>query len=421
MNFDLDIDNYSRDELIQMFELPSNFDRNIVEIKETKLRDNINTNREIDKDTKVKTINFLIKAKNIILNYESSNKSSENFLKKNFNEDLFNSIYHTSDIILKKSKLDDSIGDHMVQIKENKPYVVSDPGEFFPGDVNPLKKRTIRQVLNIDTRFRDNYYTSPSTNFNFILPTQFTDVLQMQLTGLELPVSYNVVSKQYGNNYFSITVDGQTKIINIPNGKYSESTIINAVNNELQLAGSPFNNVSFVLNLSSAGTGSSQTLVGPIASPAGFSTLTLNFQDNIDGNYDTGIPLPLKFGWLLGFRNGVYSGNLNYVSESMVDVSGPKYFFLVLDDYNNSVNNCFYSAFNSSILNNNILARISLGGNISFLQQNNLSLTTTMREYFGPVNLTTIKVQLLDEYGRIVDLNYMDFSFCITLTVVHNI
>ena len=105
----------------------------------------------------------------------------------------------------------------------------------------------------------------------------------------------------------------------------------------------------------------------------------------------------------------------------MVDVSGPKYFFLVLDDYNNSVNNCFYSAFNSSILNNNILARISLGGNISFLQQNNLSLTTTMREYFGPVNLTTIKVQLLDEYGRIVDLNYMDFSFCITLTVVHNI
>ena len=34
MNFDLNIDNYTRDELIQMFELPSNFDRNIVEIKE---------------------------------------------------------------------------------------------------------------------------------------------------------------------------------------------------------------------------------------------------------------------------------------------------------------------------------------------------------------------------------------------------
>ena len=30
MNFDLNIDNYTRDELIQMFELPSNFDKNIL-------------------------------------------------------------------------------------------------------------------------------------------------------------------------------------------------------------------------------------------------------------------------------------------------------------------------------------------------------------------------------------------------------
>ena len=65
--FDLNIENYNRNELIEMFELPSNFDRNIVEIKETKLRDSINNNNEINKDTRVKTINFLTKAKNIIL------------------------------------------------------------------------------------------------------------------------------------------------------------------------------------------------------------------------------------------------------------------------------------------------------------------------------------------------------------------
>ena len=43
------------------------------------------------------------------------------------------------------------------------------------------------------------------------------------------------------------------------------------------------------------------------------------------------------------------------------------------------------------------------------------------REYFGPVNITTFRVQLLDEYGRIVDLNNMDFSFCLQFTIVHNI
>ena len=32
MNFDLNIDNYSRDELINMFQLPRNFDKNILEM-----------------------------------------------------------------------------------------------------------------------------------------------------------------------------------------------------------------------------------------------------------------------------------------------------------------------------------------------------------------------------------------------------
>ena len=93
-----------------------------------------------------------------------------------------------------------------------------------------------------------------------------------------------------------------------------------------------------------------------------------------------------------------------------------------MDDYNNSVNNSFYSAFNSSILNKNILARISLqGNNFNVLSQNNLGLLTTPREYFGPINLQTMNIQLLDEYGRIIDLNNMDYSFCLTLTTIYDL
>ena len=66
MNFDLNIENYTRGELIKMFELPSNFERNIVEIKEANLIDKIVNNSQINKDTKIQTINFLIKAKNIM-------------------------------------------------------------------------------------------------------------------------------------------------------------------------------------------------------------------------------------------------------------------------------------------------------------------------------------------------------------------
>jgi hypothetical protein len=101
-------------------------------------------------------------------------------------------------------------------------------------------------------------------------------------------------------------------------------------------------------------------------------------------------------------------------------VNGSRYLFLVVDDYNNNVNQNFYSAFNSSVLNKNILARISLQ-ETTFNVLKLDGLTTTPREYFGPVNITGMNIQLLDEYGRIINLNNMDFSFCLNLTTVYDI
>ena len=246
----------------------------------------------------------------------------------------------------------------------------------------------------------------------------------MQLASIELPTTYYVVSKQYGNNFFSITVDASASVvINIPDGNYTQLTIMESINSQLILAGSPYNKVVFTVNLTNGTTGSGQTLVG-FSDFAGLphTKLELNFQADRFGISDRNTPLPLKLGWILGFRNGIYTGNFNYVSEGVVDTIGSKYFFLVVDDYNNSVNNNFYSAFNSSVLNKNILARISLQTNtFNVLEQNNLSVITTPREYFGPVNINNMNIQLLDEYGRIVDLNNMDFSFCVTLTTVYDL
>jgi hypothetical protein len=231
MNFDLNIENYTRDELIQMFELPLNFDKNIIDIKEVQLRDSIMNNKEIDRDTQIKTINFIVKAKNIILNENQKQKQNGSIVKKI--EEFYNSSYD-----LKTTPIEDK-QEHMVQVRPDKPYLSSYPSEFFPGVINPLKKRTIKKNLNIDTKFRENYYSSPSTNFNITLPMTFNDVLQMQLAAIELPTTYYVVSKQYGNNFFSVSVNGSTTVIDIPNGNYYPNTIVSAINNQLSLAGSP--------------------------------------------------------------------------------------------------------------------------------------------------------------------------------------
>jgi hypothetical protein len=411
MSFDLNIDNYTKQELASLFDLPPNYDDTILEIKESKLRENIMKNTEINKDTQINTINFLVKAKTILLNNYKQDKNPE--LQQKILE-FYNTSYE-----LKSSKLEDQ-DEHMVQVRPDKPYLSSYPSEFFPGVINPLKKRSIKKNLNIDTRFRENYFSSPSTDFHFALPINFDNVLQMQLTSIELPTTYYNVSKQYGNNFFSITANTSTSVVTIPDGNYTYDGIVNIINTQLFNLGGLFIEVVFLLNISN-NSGSGQMMVG-LKAGSTITSLSLNFQADRFGIDDRNTPLPLKFGWTLGFRNGIYENNLNYVSEGVVDVTGPRYIYLVVDDHNNNVNNGFYSAFNSSLLNNNILARISLQSKFFDVQiSNNLGIVTNPREYFGPVNIQNINIQLLDEYGRVLDINNMDYSFCLTLITAYDI
>ena len=424
MNFDLNINNYSRDELIDMFELPTNFDRNIVEIKESKLRDSIINNKDITKETQIETVNFILKAKNIILN-NSDNSNENNNTESQFLNVLSN-IYNSADQMKTTELLDKN--EHMIQVNPTQPHLSSYPSDFFQGIINPIKKRIITKILNIDSRFRDSYYSTSSTNYNIILPTNFNDVLKIQLLSIEIPKTYYNVSKQYGNNFFTIVVDGNSQVVNIPEGNYDPTTISVIINTQLVNLGGDFAHVVFTcnyVNFTNISTGTGQILVGfdGSQSQGANATLELNFQADKYGLDDRFTPLPLKFGWLLGFRNGIYVNNQNYVSEGIFDYIGTKYFYLVFDDYNTSVVNNFFGAFNSSVLNKNILARISsqVSSGYNLIEQNNMRLITPAREYMGPVNLNNLNIQLLDEFGRVVNLNNMDFSFAIELTTVYNI
>jgi hypothetical protein len=420
MNFDLNIENYNKDELIKIFDLPSKYDKNIIDHKERIIKDNITSNNEINKETKNKTINFITQAK-IILLKENESTNTNNI--KNFQEvvqNVYNSNYELQPTMLENPN------EHMVQIQKKQPYLSSYPSEYFPGVFNPLKKKVLKKSLNVDTRFRNNYYSSPSSNFNVNLPLTINNVLTMQLSAFELPTTYYNISKQFGNNFFSISIDGDSQVVTIPDGNYNYSGIVSAINGALQLLGGNFQYIVFLMNINDTNNnnnnGSGQMMVGldpSVPSPFDFE---LNFQADRFGIDDRNTPLPLKFGWTLGFRNGIYVNNQNYVSEGIVDILGPRYLYLAIDDYNNNVNNGFYSAFNSSILNKNILARISLNAPpFALFNENNFNIVTTPREYFGPVNLQNLNIQLLDEYGRVLELNNMDYSFCLTMTVVYDI
>ena len=66
-NFDLNINNYRKEELEDIFELPVNYDSLTLEMRENKLRENIYSDPAIHENIRIKTISFLKEAKEILL------------------------------------------------------------------------------------------------------------------------------------------------------------------------------------------------------------------------------------------------------------------------------------------------------------------------------------------------------------------
>lgn len=401
-NFDLNIDNYSLSELEELFELPKGYNETVIDIKERKFRQNISNNKAISQSVKQSTMEFISKATEKLKSRSSANQLARNW----------ESIYNMDRSLGKSQTVNE--GATNIIVKPLTPYGQSSPSEFYQGTINPLNKRILRQNINIDTRFRQNYYTTVSSNFHVDLPLKFTDVVSLQLSALEMPNTFYVISQVFGNNFFVCEIpNNDPLLIVVPDGNYTAESLQQYLN-------------EYFANASQVAYQSINALADPVSGKMILSnadaTFVLNFLTDRYGNDDRQTPLPLKLGWMMGYRNGYYENNVSYVSEGIINLLGPKYIYLVVDDFNNSVLDGFYAAFTSSVLNKNILARVSLQGNVfNYLSKDNYNLVTTPRQYFGPVDIQKLQIQLLDEYGRILNLNNMDYSFCLTFQTIYDL
>jgi hypothetical protein len=260
------------------------------------------------------------------------------------------------------------------------------------------------------------------------LPLKLSEVVSLQLSAFELPTTFYVISQVFGNNFFVLEIPGEEPlVITIPDGNYDYLALQTYINNFLSnIAPAAYNVIQFIADantpLGSGPQGGSGKMIVGLTAAATISSFSINFVTDRYGNEDRQTPLPMKLGWLMGFRDGYYENNTTYISEGIINLLGPRYIYLVVDDFNNSVLDGFYGAFTSSILNKNILARISLQGSVfNYLSKDNFNLLTTPRQYFGPVDIQKLQIQLLDEYGRILNLNNMDYSFCLTFQTVYDL
>ena len=448
-NFDLNINNYTLKELESIFELPSIYDDTVIKSQENKLRQNIMNDNNTPISVKNNTLSFITQITETLINNSKKNTtiintskdnsptftspfSKQPFMPPNMPESNYEAYIHHMDNSLYQSNINTS-GSTPIINKPPTPFTVGYGMEFFPGTLNPLTKRILKKTLNIDTRFRDNYYSTTSSNFLVNLPVIANQVVFMELAAIELPSSFFAISKVFGNNFFTLEIpDIIPLVITIPDGNYDYLSFTTYVNNFIANITSdeylPYKEIQFKADLvlstiSSSVGGSGRMIVG---SNSGTQQFSINFLTDRYGNEDRQTPLPLKLGWMLGFREGYYENSFTYVSEGLINLLGPRYFYLAIDDFNNNVSDGFFGAFNSSLLNKNILARISLiGASISASTVNisafNGNLVAAPRHYFGPVNISKLQIQVLDEYGRILDFNNMDFSFVLYLLTVYDL
>ena len=431
-NLDLDIQNYTVQDLEGFFKMKRRTKYTVadIDLKEYEIREQLLQSGHIDKRLKRDLINFLNSAKNILVNAKCKDEQHQpTSIPKNYQLDPIN--------IPRPDTQDMSRAQNLIQ-RPNTDYIYTSNSDFLPGRINPINTRVITKCVNIDTRFRESINTTQSSDFTVQLTTKFNKVVSMELTALEMPLNFYGISASNGNNFLYLQVEfgkePEHQVVDhvfiIPDGNYNPNDFIDKINNilcPLDINGKMlepnniFSYIRFSLDLTADGSGSGKVTVGPVGTQTmSIHKITLDFTRNIDGFTDN-VEITKRIGWNLGFLKPKYEGDFFYVADSIVEPKNNRYIYLSIDDFNKNSNNPFISIFNQSILNDDILARISIkGSHFNMLLDNEMSIVAEPRIYFGPVDIQRLRIRLFDEHGRILQMNNTNFSFCLTIKTMYD-
>jgi hypothetical protein len=281
------------------------------------------------------------------------------------------------------------------------------PVEAFPTNIarsnlNNLKRKTILQTVILNSLFREDYKNTSSTDFSLVLPYQFKNVLSVRLSSIQLPNVLYCFSKAKMNNIFYVSEcgDGQNASgpIILPDGNYTLSQLATTLQQTMneQLAINP---PRFIVIAHES--------TQKITIMNNRNVFTMNFLKDIESK-----DFNSTFGWILGFRQIEYTCSAVYTSEAVYNSVASDYIYFILNDFNHSQSQNILAMYSKSYIGNNILAMIPLTSqSFHICFDNGNDFIEKKREYFGPVNLQRLKIELRNQYGELLDLNCMDFSF----------
>lgn len=320
--------------------------------------------------------------------------------------------------------------------------------EYEQGTINPLKKRHIKRRLMIHTKFRENYNYSKSTDYILSLPFPLKHIVSLKLTSIEIKNAYYNISKFYNNDTFLIkTYDFSNNeqqnveeiAIQLERGFYDENTLADHLNNVIFTEQNNLNLIQCYYDI----------LLGKFVFKRDFEEVPEDDEENPVKRFEIRFIPEQKecdeeefreksLGWLMGFTKQDYTWDEDYINienaqEQRVptgyvsDINAQfemNYLLLNINEFNHHYIEPIIIPFYNHTMNKSqhTIAKIQLPKT----RQTMINLIDTghiflKREYTGPVEIDKLQIQLTDEYGRIVDLNGLDYSFTLELEQLYTI
>jgi hypothetical protein len=306
------------------------------------------------------------------------------------------------------------------------------------------------KIVHMNSKFRKNYYNTTSTNFSYKFPNMIKDVVSMKLRSIDIPNSWYTISENFGNTKFFIvthkrkinkidypqlikerfsaqndrkieklqsndkknTQVKQTFEINIPEGNWAPEKLEKYINETYFI--DKGNEISYLrFSIDDFNHSVFETM---FETPEDYK-FTLIFAGNkFDKDFDKNRPITKELGWTLGFRYAKYENiKKAVISETPYDELRFKYVFFSLEDYQYNRTDAHTAFLLENSVDKDILGKIYLSGYRFYItiSDDRSRSNTRKRDYFSPVNISRINIKILDEYGNIIDLNNMDFSFAL--------
>lgn len=271
-----------------------------------------------------------------------------------------------------------------------------------------VHKSSKTKLINIDTKFQEEYNNSLLASITYNIPQQIHDVKSISVPFMEIPYSFYNFSKQKGNISFIVTDNllNSEHVFTISDGQYTKDSLVTYLSESFSSANL---GISIIEEYN-------KTKI--IATAGNHYSFYWNVSvTNNETDYDK-TKLKSRLGWYLGFREPVYeldatSEDVSILSEAIINIHTTNYVFLVVDEFQNHPNS-FLSLLSDSCVNTNILARIQVENHHIFGDTITGSIWTNLlsdrRKYEHKTDIYKLKLQLVDEWSNLLDLNHLDFS-----------